>query len=214
MTPASSCWSLPPTRHTVATDPEDVPTGSPLVATTASDESLMMLIRDDDAMALHQIMQRYWRPLLAYTAHILRDRDAAADVVQSTFIRLWQKRQAWTPSGTVSAYLHRIARNAALNECRARAAREQRDDAQANHLGASPHTPLQSLEEKELRAALQVALQRLPSRRKEVYLLARDEELSYHEIAARMGISPQTVANQLSAAVVDLRRHLTELLER
>jgi RNA polymerase sigma-70 factor (ECF subfamily) len=198
----------------VSSDPERVPTGSPLVATAASDEALMMLIRDGDAMALHELMRRYWRPLLAYTGHILRDPDAAADVVQLSFIRLWQKRESWTPSGTVSAYVHRIARNAALNECRARAAREQRDDTQASQVSASPCTPLQSLEEKELREAIDVALGRLPSRRKEVYLLAREEELSYLEIAARMGIAPQTVANHMSAAVGDLRRHLSELLER
>lgn len=196
------------------TDPTSVPTGSPLVATAASDEALMQLIRDGDAMALHELMRRYWRPLLAYATQILRDPDAAADMVQQTFIRLWQKRDCWKPSGTVSAYVHRIARNAALNERRARAARLQRDDVQAQVEPTSPWTPLHALEEKELRDALRVALDRLPPRRREVYLLARDEELTYLEIAARMGISPQTVANHLSAAVVDLRRHLRVLLER
>ena len=69
-------------------------------------------------------------------------------------------------------------------------------------------TPLQTLEEKELRAGLEAALRLLPERRKEVFMLARFQRLTYDEIAALMGISPQTVANQMSAALADLRRHL------
>jgi RNA polymerase sigma-70 factor (ECF subfamily) len=198
----------------LATDPAETLTGSPLVASAAPDEALMMLIRDGDAMALHELMQRYWRPLLAYAGRIAADDDAAADLVQQTFIRLWQQRERWTPTGTVSAYVHRIARNAALNERRAHNARTRRDEQQLRAESASPWTPLECLEQKELETAFRAALLRLPSRRKEVYLLAKEEKLSYLEISARLGISPQTVANHLSAAMLDLRRHLRELLER
>jgi RNA polymerase sigma-70 factor (ECF subfamily) len=76
-----------------------------------------------------------------------------------------------------------------------------------------PPTPLQSLEEHELSDALAVALDRLPARRKEVYLLARAGELSHVEISERMGISRQTVANQMTAAVAHLRRDLRPVLD-
>lgn len=179
----------------------------------ASDTELMALLRQDDALALHELMHRYWRPIISRASKILDDADAAADVAQQTFIQLWQKRLAWKPSGAVSAYIFRIARNGALNERRARMARERAADRRAAVVAASPPTPLQSLEEHELRDALTEALNHLPARRKQVYLLARAGDLSHLEISAAMGISVQTVANQMSAAVADLRRDLHTVLD-
>ena len=180
----------------------------------ASDESLMGLLRQDDALALHELMRRYWRPIIARAIRILNDSDAAADIAQQTFIRLWQRRLEWKPSGAVSAYIFRIARNGALNECRARTTRTRVADQRAAESSASPTTPLQSLEARELQDALAVALDHLPARRKEVYLLARTRHLSHTQISAMMGISPQTVANQMTAAVADLRRDLSPMIDR
>lgn len=190
------------------------PPCAPSRADATADEALMKLVCQDDAMALHQLMVRYWQPVVAYTRRILGDPDAAADIAQQTFIRLWQARGRWTPSGSVSAFIFRIARNAASNELRARRSRSQVCESSSHDPVSTPWTPLELLEEKELRAAFQAALGRLPPRRKEVYLLARDRGLSYHEISAIMGISPQTVANQMTSAVADLRRHLSDLVEK
>ncbi len=173
----------------------------------------MRLLAQDDALALHELMRRFWRPIIARASRIVNDPDSAADIAQQTFIRLWQRRQQWTPSGSVRAYIFRIARNGALNERRARLARDHAADGRSRSASPAPPTPLQSLEEHELRDALAVAVDRLPTRRKEVYLLARDGDLSHLEISARMGISRQTVANQMTAAVADLRRDLSAVLD-
>ena len=173
----------------------------------------MELLRANDALALHELMRRFWRPIIARASRILDDPDAAADVAQQAFIHLWQRRMEWRPSGAVSAYIMRIARNGALNERRARAARQRIVDRRARIGADSPPTPLQSLEEHELRDALAEALSHLPARRKQVYLLARTRDLSHLEISAEMGISLQTVANQMSAAVADLRRDLHTVLD-
>ena len=179
----------------------------------ATDDALMELLRQDDALALHELMQRFWRPIIDRVSRILDDPDSAADIAQQTFIQLWQRRMQWHPSGSVQAYVFRIARNGALNERRARLAREDAVDRQGRAKSGAPPTPLQSLEEHELRDALAGALHRLPARRKEVYLLARTGGLSHLEISERMGISRQTVANQMTAAVADLRRDLSLILD-
>ena len=190
---------------------------SPLPTATppepASDDALMGLIRQNDALALHELMRRFWRPIIGRVNRILHDPDAAADVAQQTFIHLWQRRMEWRRSGAVSAYIFRIARNGALNERRARLARQRVADRRARLASFSPPTPLQSLEEHELRDALADALAHLPARRKQVYVLARSRDLSYVEISEVMGISPQTVANQMSAAIATLRRDLHTLID-
>jgi RNA polymerase sigma-70 factor (ECF subfamily) len=174
-----------------------------------ADEALMERIRAGDASALDALLKRYWDVVVAYARQILGgDPAAAADTAQQTFIRLWQRREQWTPSGSVAAYVFRITRNAALNERRARRIRIVSSENPRSNLTSAAWTPLQTLEEKELRAGLEAALRLLPERRKEVFMLARFQRLTYDEIAALMGISPQTVANQMSAALADLRRHL------
>jgi RNA polymerase sigma-70 factor (ECF subfamily) len=195
----------------------EYPQTQPLRSTSppepATDEELMRLLAQDDALALHELMRRFWRPIIGRVTRIVDDPDSAADIAQQTFIRLWQRRREWTPSGSVQAYVFRIARNAALNERRAHQSREQAADRRSRAAHPAPPTPLQTLEEGELRDAIAVAVDRLPSRRKEVYLLARDAELSHVEISQRMGISRQTVANQMTAAVADLRRTLSAVLD-
>jgi RNA polymerase sigma-70 factor (ECF subfamily) len=181
--------------------------------TEESDAALMARLRDGDALALHRLMHRYWKPLVAHVRCILHDEDAAADAAQHTFIALWQRRARWSATGTVTGLLFRIARNVALNERRTLRARARSDLIRSATPASTPATPLQSLEEKELRAALEKALRRLPARRKQVYMLSRDQELSHLEISAVMGISPQTVANQMTLAMADLRLYLRPNLD-
>lgn len=185
----------------------------PECGSAVTDERLMRLIARDDALALHQLMQRHWAYLVAFAARVLDDTDAAADVVQQAFIQLWQSRARWQPSGSVSAYLYRITRNAALNEQRGRHPHEQLDSDPEQAIAATGNTPLEAIEAEELRDAIDAAVERLPARRRSVYRLASDEHLSHEEISRRMGISQQTVANQLSAARADLRRQLRAVLD-
>jgi RNA polymerase sigma-70 factor (ECF subfamily) len=69
--------------------------------------------------------------------------------------------------------------------------------------------PSATLEAAELEVAVSQAIQRLPPRRREIFELARFHGRRYHEIAVIAGISVQTVANQMSAAITQLRRSLS-----
>jgi RNA polymerase sigma-70 factor (ECF subfamily) len=68
-------------------------------------------------------------------------------------------------------------------------------------------------EHAEMNAAIEHAISLLPARRREVFLLRMMDDLSYEEIAAVMGTSRQTVANQLSRALATLRPALAHLLD-
>src|SRR5688500_11945288 len=70
-----------------------------------SDESLMRQIRDGHRGAFRVLLERYWASLVAYATGIVGFPDAGEDVVQVAFIRVWQARSDWSPSGTVSGYL-------------------------------------------------------------------------------------------------------------
>ncbi|UCC49171.1 MAG: sigma-70 family RNA polymerase sigma factor, partial [Gemmatimonadota bacterium] len=90
-----------------------------------SDVALLSRIQEGDTGALEIVLERYWAPVVGYVATILGSRDAAEDVAQDTFVRLWERRETWKLEGSVRALLFRMARNLAIDELRRRSAQER-----------------------------------------------------------------------------------------
>lgn len=164
----------------------------------------MCRLRASDAAALDELVSMYWRPVVAYARSLLSDGDAAYDIGQEAFVRLWQQRHRWDARGSVRVWLFRTVRNLSISEHRKRGVRAKWSTRQAV-LETAPRTPLQDAEDAELRSAVEAAVEQLSPRRREVFTLFHLQNLSYNEIAAVMGIKPQTVANYLQAAVAELR---------
>lgn len=163
-------------------------------------------LRHDDASALEEILERYWIPLVRYARGMQGARDegdTAEDAAQEAFVRLWVGRHRWSGEGSAGGLLYRIVRNLCLNERRS-VANHHRLAPKARG-GDRPATPLDHLEASELERAVARTLSTMPARRREVFELSRYHGLSYREIADSLGISPQTVANQLSAALDELQ---------
>jgi RNA polymerase sigma-70 factor (ECF subfamily) len=185
-----------PSPHALSSD-HDRPTDAILLARLAA----------DDASALDALLARYWSPLVMFIARLAGSPEAAEDAVQETFCRLWERRRTWRVDGSVSGLLFRLARNIAISEHRHLQAEDRAAGIAIEH--APRHHDAPAPPDDALRATLERAIASLPPRRREVFLLRVVHDLSYKEIAAVMGTSPQTVANQLSHALAELRSKLT-----
>lgn len=183
-----------------------------MTAPTPPDDEVLERLRRGDVQALDAFVRRYWSPIHAYVARMSGSPDAAEDIAQRTFHRLWERRASWRPAGSVRGLLYRIAHNLAVSEYRAERARARADTA-ASEARPEPPDPLDLAANEELRDALDRAVQALPPRRREVFVLRCIHDLPYKEIARIMGISPQTVANQLSHALAALRVTLRPILD-
>jgi RNA polymerase sigma-70 factor (ECF subfamily) len=179
-----------------------------------SDHALMQRLSAGDEKSFETLVERYWSRLGNYAKEIVGDRDDAKDVVQEVFTRVWLKRCEWEPCGSVSAYFYRITRNLSLNARRAGRARSQAETRAGLLLirSGSDEDPLRELETHRLRRSVAAALEKLPERRREAFVLSRFHGLTYSEIAETMGISLPTVANQISAALTQLRALLSDRL--
>lgn len=176
----------------------------------AEDESAIMeRLQAGDESALDDLLARYWKPLVKYAVGLLGDLDSSEDVVQESFVRLWKARESWSPTGTAQAFLYRVVRNLSLQENEKRGVRVR--FAATGVAGNQPFTPAEELDRKRLRLALQGAIDSLSDRRREVVVLARFHGLSYKQIAEVMGVSAQTVANQMTSALRDLRKVLASI---
>lgn len=176
------------------------------------EDDLMQRVAGGEADALECLLGAHWQAVFHYASDLLGCLDEAEDVTQEAFVRLWAYSAKWRPRGCVRAFLYRVTRNLALNERRRARVRAHWVQGAAQDM-AGPETPTQVLEAAEIRTAIDEAVTDLPERRREVFVLARYQQMSHREIAESMGISVQTVANQMSAALATLRMRLKPYLD-
>jgi RNA polymerase sigma-70 factor, ECF subfamily len=169
------------------------------------DAQLMARVSQGDVAAFDEIAGRYWRTTFLYVYHLVHDREKASDVTQEAFTRLWEQRTKWRPTGSLAAWLLRVARNVVINDRRRWRLHMQWRSTTSREDLRGPRTPLQDTEAIEVKTALQEAIDTLPPRRREVFLLFHLQDLSHREIGEILGIRPQTVANHLHDAVLELR---------
>ncbi len=170
---------------------------------THSIRALLSAIEGGDETAFERLF-RIWYPLLANHAYrLLGDRDRAEDAAQEVFVALWRGRERLPDAEALPGYLHRAVRNRALNQLRGRHGDGVDPDGRIE-LATSPDAP-NRLETEELNRRLLLALETLPPRTREIFLLSREQELTYGAIAETLGISVKTVETLMSRALRRLR---------
>lgn len=166
---------------------------------------------------LEELLQCHWRALVAYAARLLEDVEAAEDVVQRAFVRLWENGHEVPTGESELPFLYRVVRNLAANEWRRR-----ETHGRCLHQGCQEGRPLlaahawgpeHEMEARELAVALAAAVEQLPARRREVFVLSRYHGLSNQQVAEVLSVSQQTVANQLVSALRTLRIALGPYLD-
>jgi RNA polymerase sigma-70 factor (ECF subfamily) len=179
-----------------------------------SDEQLIRQVRSGDDAAFKAVFLAHYASMHRSVERMVRSSHVAAELVHDVFLEIWRRRAEWDPQGVIGSYLHRAARNRALNHLR----RERLDRVTWPHLRNESNesesrewgNPDAELSSRELRSAILAAVDRLPPRTREVIKLRWERQLSYAEIATVMGISPKTVDAQIRRAIDRLRELLRD----
>jgi RNA polymerase sigma-70 factor (family 1) len=130
------------------------------------------------------------------------------DIIQNCYLQLWQKIDAVDESREVLPLLFTYARNLVIDHLRKKARQkvllgQLKDEAASN-------TVEQQLNYKETVQQLQTAVDQLPSKRKEIFMLVKEEGLSHKMAASQLGISPATVEKQVGLSLKFLRKHVKQ----
>ena len=139
-----------------------------------------------------------YRPLCLYALHYLNDPDAVEDVVQECFAALWEKICSGAEVTNRRAYLYRAVRNRCLDRLRQKGLQTEELKPQDAY-GIIDDDDAQ--ERSQMEARLWTAIDSLPEKCREVFLLSKRDGLKYEEIATELGISENTVRNQISKAL-------------
>jgi RNA polymerase sigma-70 factor, ECF subfamily len=199
--------------------------------------------RPDDAALVHEVAggsydalamlyDRHADAVFAVARRLTSDRGVAEEVVQDTFLALWDRATTFDPAmGSLAAWLHTIARNRTVDRLRAAGRRPQvvgpsgggdpevSETQRLERAAASgtivagaetPMAPEPAYASKETRAVIGAALDGMPEEERMVIVLAYRDELSQSEIAERLGWPLGTVKTRTRRAL----RHLRAALEQ
>jgi RNA polymerase sigma-70 factor (ECF subfamily) len=163
-------------------------------------------IRNGDEEAFNKAFDLYYSRLCFFADQVLRDFDLSRSVVQQVFVDLWIKRDRLQVD-SLKSYLYQSVRNATLDVLKHK-------KAESKYLSTlEKEEPVQLtdlMEEAELADRINKAIQNLPEKCREIFVLCRFEELKYAEIAARLNISVKTVEMQITIAMKKLRKELSD----
>jgi RNA polymerase sigma-70 factor (ECF subfamily) len=161
---------------------------------------------DDDAF--EEIVRRYQRRVYGVARRICRRHDVADDVTQEAFVKAFAALDRFDPTRPFGPWVVRIATNVALNHLRSPRSREDPLPDESGELRAPERSALEDVLQGEAVRAHEQALDELPVEQRAVFVLRSEEELSYKEIAAALGVSMGTVMSRLFRA----REHLVAAL--
>lgn len=175
-------------------------------------DSLLSLLKQDDHEAFAIIYNHYWRSLLNYAHKRLANPEDAEEVVQEVFIRLWERRSEIEISTSLAAYLHSAIKYKIYNRYRYFLSRKEAHKISGLTDVADAIQPIDALEFRELENSVRNAINALPSKCREVFVLSRNERLPNKTIAQRLGISVNTVEKHIGKALQLLRFRLSKEL--
>ncbi|KIO78459.1 hypothetical protein TH53_03315 [Pedobacter lusitanus] len=168
------------------------------------------LLRSDKNKAFEKLFEEFWQPLYRKAYSKVQSEDLAKDLVQDVFVAFWDNLDTLTQDANIPAYLHGILRNKILKIF-------EKDAVRLKHaLQICPADALldfcshERFLEKELKLIIEGEVNRMPSRMKEIYVLKKDDNFSIKQIAEELGLSEQTIKNQLQNAYHRLRLKLRE----
>lgn len=169
-------------------------------------------LAEGDITAFEMLFRTYYQPLCHYAYSFLRDKEDAEEIVQSTFLLVWERKETLEIRTSVKPYLYAMVRNACLNVLKHQRIKERHATETMAVAAHSDESVSQLIAANELELRIKEAMDELPEQCRLVFKLSRFEELKYAEIAEQLNISIKTVENHMGKALKIMREKLKDYL--
>lgn len=168
--------------------------------------------KEYDDQAFEVLFKTHYKALHAYALAILKDEDLAEEIVQSMFLKFWEKRELLNIQSSPKAYLYKCVYNDSLNHLKHEKIKYKHQEYSQQTMNIYQEPASAKVELSELERQLRKALNELPEQCRTIFQMSRFEELKYREIADQLGLSIKTVENQMGKALRVLRFKLADFL--
>jgi RNA polymerase sigma-70 factor (ECF subfamily) len=162
---------------------------------------LFARIAEGDESAYREVFHAYNKILFPFIAALVKSETDAREIMQETFLKLWVNRSKLTEVENPGGWLHTVASHAAYDHLRKLATYELMLKKSQAGLPDTAADFLVSIDARQTRQVLEEGIRQLPLKRRQIFRLSRIEGFSRKEIAEQMGISENTVRNQLAEAM-------------
>lgn len=171
-----------------------------------TEQDIIKGLKEDSSECFRLLYDRWVSVLYHYVLSLVKSEAVAQDVVQNTFVKIWERRKALDPRQSLKAYLFTISYHDVVREFR----RQVRNPAVTSFMayGRSSENADARLNFDEFTKRLKRAKAKLTPRQREIFELKHEFDLKPRDIEKRLSLSSQTVRNQLAAAMRIVRKEL------
>lgn len=166
----------------------------------------------DEKDGFEALYRLYYPKLMQFARRYNNSKAIAEDLVHNVFHNVWKNREGIKSNGKLRSYLYTAVRNQSIKYQKRKKRRGYADLEDLSALESREISPVERIGGKEFEKAIENAIAELPDRRREVFLMSREDNLTYREIAEVLEISIKTVETQMSRSLKFLRYKLSVFL--
>ena len=172
-------------------------------------DDLFQRVINDDYSSFEKIFKKSYKSLCAYACHVVKSHELSEEIVDDVFCNLWRNRKKIQITSSFRAYLLTSIRNKALDCLRKMKHEKNALLESAATVPCKQSIAYETLFYEELNGRIEAAIQGLPKQCRTIFLMSRDQDLKYKEIAELLNISIKTVDTQMGRALKYLRKSIS-----
>jgi RNA polymerase sigma-70 factor (ECF subfamily) len=169
------------------------------------------LLKKGDIDVFKRIFEDFYMPLVIYARSMLKDHDEAEEVVQDLFLAIWEKHAELTINSSLKSYLFMAVKNRCLGYFKHEKVKNRYKDIQSRSANKQP-LPDEEIMYKETVSRIKGSIELMPEKTRKIFLMNRDQGITYNKIAEKMDISVKTVEVHMGKALKILRENLRVIL--
>lgn len=169
------------------------------------DKEYVECLKRDDFFAFDALFHKYSESLYAFALSIARETFGAEEITQLVFLKVWEKRAQINEHLSFKSFLFSVAYNETISWIRKEKSQKRRIGEFLHTTSFSSNETEYSIEFRNIEVLANQLISELPEKRKEIFILSREQGFSNKEIAEKLGISVKTVENQMTSALKYLR---------
>jgi len=177
-----------------------------------SEKEQVMELRNGSELVFETIFKDYYERLCNYANTYINDIMESEEMVQGTFMILWEKHEIIDIHTSLKSYLYRSVHNNCINHIRHQQVRREHSEEYLHFADIGYEQAADDIIGNELQKKINSTIESLPPQCQTAFKLSRFENLTYNEIAEKMGVSVKTIENHMIKALRTLRIELKEYL--
>lgn len=183
------------------------------------EKNILENLKAGDAKAFESVFKFWYEPLVNFADEYISDLESARNIVQTIFMKLWEKHEMVDPSSNLKSYLYMATRNSCLSHIRHlkvesdyfRRTYKNGENLQLNY-EALEELDIDQIDFSKLETIIQETIDSLPERCREVFLMSRIQDMKNKQIAERLDITVKAVEANITRALTKLRENTRQYL--